>query len=300
MTTDRPATEGDEPAAGDPGDTGAEPAAAARGSARPAPPASDRRAPVARTSRSGPSCTPRSSPPGCAPAARPASSSAPTTCSATTTPRAATSPSTSRRTAGRPTAPTASAAARCAPGPARAFGTGSRRSTPSCSGERGPRRRSSASPDRSCSPGRPTPSCRTNGQDGGLVSALLVYALEHDVVDAALVSYLEGDGTSWKAVPGVARNRADVLALGRVPLHLLREPARLRRGHRRRGRAPGARRDGLPDLGAGGDVGAAGRQGCAALRPHDRALVLEDLRRRDLRGATSSTATGSRASRSPR
>ncbi|MDA8291514.1 MAG: Coenzyme F420 hydrogenase/dehydrogenase, beta subunit C-terminal domain [Actinomycetota bacterium] len=50
------------------------------------------------------------------------------------------------------------------------------------------------------------------GQDGGLVSALLAYALEHDVVDAALVSYLEGDGTSWKAVPGVARTRAEVVA----------------------------------------------------------------------------------------
>src|SRR5437762_9052895 len=50
------------------------------------------------------------------------------------------------------------------------------------------------------------------GQDGGLVSALLVYALEHDMIDAALVSYLEGDGSTWKAVPGIARNRADVIA----------------------------------------------------------------------------------------
>jgi coenzyme F420 hydrogenase subunit beta len=50
------------------------------------------------------------------------------------------------------------------------------------------------------------------GQDGGFVSALLVWALEHDVIDAALVSALEGDGSSWKAVPAVARDRADVLA----------------------------------------------------------------------------------------
>jgi coenzyme F420 hydrogenase subunit beta len=50
------------------------------------------------------------------------------------------------------------------------------------------------------------------GQDGGLVSAMLVYALEHDLADAALVSYLEGDGTSWKAKPGVARTRDDVIA----------------------------------------------------------------------------------------
>jgi coenzyme F420 hydrogenase subunit beta len=50
------------------------------------------------------------------------------------------------------------------------------------------------------------------GQDGGLVSALLIWALEHDVIDAALVSAVEGDGTSWKAVPSVARTRAEVLA----------------------------------------------------------------------------------------
>src|SRR5436853_3336838 len=50
------------------------------------------------------------------------------------------------------------------------------------------------------------------GQDGGLVSAILLWAIDHDYIDAALVSYLEGDGTSWKAVPGVARTRDEVLA----------------------------------------------------------------------------------------
>jgi coenzyme F420 hydrogenase subunit beta len=50
-----------------------------------------------------------------------------------------------------------------------------------------------------------------NGQDGGFVSALLAYVLEHDVVDAALVSGLEGDGSTWRAVPRVARTRDDVL-----------------------------------------------------------------------------------------
>jgi coenzyme F420 hydrogenase subunit beta len=50
------------------------------------------------------------------------------------------------------------------------------------------------------------------GQDGGLVSAILVYALEHDIIDAALVSYLEGDGTTWKAIPGIARTREEVVA----------------------------------------------------------------------------------------
>jgi coenzyme F420 hydrogenase subunit beta len=50
------------------------------------------------------------------------------------------------------------------------------------------------------------------GQDGGLVSAILLWAIDHGVVDAALVSYLEGDGTSWKAIPGVARTRDEILA----------------------------------------------------------------------------------------
>jgi coenzyme F420 hydrogenase subunit beta len=50
------------------------------------------------------------------------------------------------------------------------------------------------------------------GQDGGLVSAILLYALEHDIIDAALVSYLEGDGSTWKAKPGVARTKEDIIA----------------------------------------------------------------------------------------
>ncbi len=50
------------------------------------------------------------------------------------------------------------------------------------------------------------------GQDGGLVSAILIWALENDQIDCALVSYLQGDGTSWQAVPGVATSRNDILA----------------------------------------------------------------------------------------
>jgi coenzyme F420 hydrogenase subunit beta len=50
------------------------------------------------------------------------------------------------------------------------------------------------------------------GQDGGLVSAILIWALEKGYIDAALVSYLEGDGSSWKAIPGVAKTRDEVLA----------------------------------------------------------------------------------------
>jgi coenzyme F420 hydrogenase subunit beta len=107
------------------------------------------------------------------------------------------------------------------------------------------------------------------GQDGGFVSALLVFALEHDVIDAALVSALEGDGSSWKAVPAVAR---------RLALHLLGQPHGLRRGHRRRGRADRPGRHGLPGLGPAGDGRPQGREGGPALRALDRAVVLEDLR----------------------
>ncbi len=56
------------------------------------------------------------------------------------------------------------------------------------------------------------PALAAAGQDGGLVSAILLWAMEHGYIDAALVSYLEGDGTSWKARPGVARTPEDVLA----------------------------------------------------------------------------------------
>jgi coenzyme F420 hydrogenase subunit beta len=56
------------------------------------------------------------------------------------------------------------------------------------------------------------PELHARGQDGGLVSAILLWALDHGYIDAALVSYLEGDGTSWKAIPGVARTREEIIA----------------------------------------------------------------------------------------
>ncbi|MHB8668955.1 MAG: Coenzyme F420 hydrogenase/dehydrogenase, beta subunit C-terminal domain [Acidimicrobiales bacterium] len=56
------------------------------------------------------------------------------------------------------------------------------------------------------------PEIHQRGQDGGLVSAILLWCLDRGYIDAALVSYLEGDGRSWKAIPGVARNREEILA----------------------------------------------------------------------------------------
>jgi coenzyme F420 hydrogenase subunit beta len=56
------------------------------------------------------------------------------------------------------------------------------------------------------------PAVHEAGQDGGLVSAILLWAMEHEYIDAALVSYLEGDGSTWKAKPGVARTAEDIRA----------------------------------------------------------------------------------------
>ncbi len=50
------------------------------------------------------------------------------------------------------------------------------------------------------------------GQDGGLVSAMLLWLLEEGYIDGALVSFLDGDKGDWKAKPGVATNKDEVLA----------------------------------------------------------------------------------------
>jgi coenzyme F420 hydrogenase subunit beta len=49
------------------------------------------------------------------------------------------------------------------------------------------------------------------GQDGGFVSAMLCWLLDHDYVEAALVSGVEADD-AWKAKPQLVRTRDEVLA----------------------------------------------------------------------------------------
>src|SRR5918997_6725575 len=49
------------------------------------------------------------------------------------------------------------------------------------------------------------------GQDGGFVSAMLVWLMEHDYIDAAMVSGVEDDD-AWKAKPVLAHNPEEVLA----------------------------------------------------------------------------------------
>ena len=50
------------------------------------------------------------------------------------------------------------------------------------------------------------------GQDGGLVSAILIWALQEGYIDGALTSFLDGDAGEWRAKPGVAATREEVLA----------------------------------------------------------------------------------------
>jgi coenzyme F420 hydrogenase subunit beta len=50
------------------------------------------------------------------------------------------------------------------------------------------------------------------GQDGGLVSAILIWAMSEGYIDAALTSFLDGEAGDWKAKPGVAATRDEVLA----------------------------------------------------------------------------------------
>ena len=49
------------------------------------------------------------------------------------------------------------------------------------------------------------------GQDGGLVSAILIWAMQHDYIDASLVSFMDGERGEWKARPGVASTVDQVL-----------------------------------------------------------------------------------------
>ncbi len=54
------------------------------------------------------------------------------------------------------------------------------------------------------------------GQDGGFVSALLIWAMDEGYIDCALTSFLEpavdGDGLTWLAKPGIATNKDEILA----------------------------------------------------------------------------------------
>ena len=137
------------------------------------------------------------------------------------------------------------------------------------------------------------------GQDGGLVSAILVWALEHDAIDAALVSALESGSHMEGRTRGSARPRGSARHGGQ-PLHVLGQHPRLSRSRGPGCRAHRSRRDELSGLCPRCDVDPQGGQGGEAALAHHRAALLEDLRRRHLLRAVRGRVTGSREPRSPR
>ena len=200
-------------------------------------------------------------------------------------PRASTSRSSSR-TASRPTtAATARRAARRAPGRARGSAPGSPRSTSSCSAGPATAEEPSGIYKDIVLARATDPVLAEVGQDGGLVSALLVYALEHDMIDAALVSYLEGDGTTWKAIPGVARTRRTSSprpgAATRTRRTRMAYADAIESGAERIALVGMSCQSSVPPVMKQRKAGKVARRLVAQHRP----AVLEDVRRRDLRGA---------------
>ncbi len=80
------------------------------------------------------------------------------------------------------------------------------------------------------------PQLRRAGASGGVIPALLTYALEKDVIDAAIVSGMD-DKSPWRMVPRIATNRDEVIACGKTKLTMIPTDALLgeaiRMGHRR-------------------------------------------------------------------
>ena len=106
------------------------------------------------------------------------------------------------------------------------------------------------------------PELVATGQDGGVVSAILIWCLEHDRIDAGLVSVLAGDGQGWQAVPGIARTRAEVLAAAGPATPIRPTPWLTRRRSRKAPSAwpwwtwlPGVRARGHRDSRKAGKVG---------------------------------------------
>ena len=85
------------------------------------------------------------------------------------------------------------------------------------------------------------------GQDGGFVSAMLCWLLDHDYVEAALVSGVEPDD-AWKARPVLVRTRDEVLATAGSRYTYCANPLGLREAKAAGPVASGVGRDGLPNL----------------------------------------------------
>ena len=162
----------------------------------------------------------------------------------------------------RTTAATARRAARRAPAPARASGRGSPRSTSSCSAGPAPPTSRRASTRTSCSPAPPTRCSPRSARTAASCRRILLYALEHDMIDAALVSYLEGDGTIVEGDPGRRPHQArTIIASAGSRYTYSANTMAYADADRERRRAHRARRHELPVVGAAGDEAAQGGQG---------------------------------------
>ena len=183
------------------------------------------------------------------------------------------------------TAATARRAARRAPVRAPASAPGSPRSTSSCSAGRAPPRSRRASSRTSCSPVPPTRCSPRSARTAASCRPCSLYALEHDMIDAALVSYLEGDGTSWKAIPGVARTKDEIIASAgsryTYSANTMAYPDAIESGAERIALVGMSCQSSVPPVMKQRKAGKVARR----LVAQHRAAVLQDLRRRHLRRA---------------
>ena len=165
---------------------------------------------------------------------------------------------------------------------ARGSGRGSRRPTCTCSVGCASPTRWAASGGSCCSRGRPTTTEHEKGQDGGFVSAMLIWLLEHDYIEAAMVSGVEPDD-AWKAKPVLVAQQGGGARHRRQPLHVLRQPAGAARGARSRA-STGSRWSGMGCQTSSPPImwdRKAGKVSQAVPVQH-RPAVLQDVRRRDL------------------
>ena len=130
------------------------------------------------------------------------------------------------------------------------------------------------------------------GQDGGLVSAILIWCLDNGIIDGALVSHLEGGEAGWKAVPGVATNRDEVLAGAgsryTYSANTMAFPEAVERGLSKLA---------LVGMSCQTSIGPVmwppqGRQSGTTHQAEHRPAVLEELRRLAVRRACSGSSTG--------
>ncbi len=199
--------------------------------------------------------------------------------------RVATSRSTSRTSSARPTAATARRAAPAAPGPAPASGPGRRTPTSTSSPRTVRTTRCRGSTRTSCSPGPPTTWSTRWARTAAWSRPCSSGRMDKGYIDGALTSFLEGDGSTWKAIPGVAATKEEVLASAGSRYTYSANPLALteakERGLTKLALVGMGCQSSVPPVMWHRKVGKVGQ----AVHPEHRPDVLQDLRRRHLRGA---------------